>query len=62
MKSKENGGTSSTKPESKLSKTSEWVCKKHGFQIAPPKGTKEPKCKWCGTPLEHQKWTLSGGR
>jgi hypothetical protein len=52
----------STKSKAAGTETSEWVCKKHGFQIPPAKGAKEPKCKWCGTPLQHQTWTMSGGR
>lgn len=62
MKGKASSNSSESKETVKESATSEWVCKKHGFQIAPPKGTKEPKCKWCGTPLSHQTWTMSGGR
>lgn len=40
--------------------TSEWMCKRHGFQMAPAKGT-DPKCKWCGEALKLNTWTMSGG-
>lgn len=41
--------------------TSEWMCRRHGFQPA-PKDPKNAKCKWCGNPLTLNTWTMSGGK